>query len=110
MLKKVSYLSLAIAVIFALTLVSCEEDPEETCGFDDFCEVEITSCCTDETCVYKYNGKEYADTEAGRKQLIDDIGCSATAIDFKSAQEDDAEMERQLKAFLERVRDEHLGN
>lgn len=53
-------------------------DPEEeVCVADKFCEIEMTTCCVGETCVYKYKEKEYPQTDAGEKELYAAMSCTA---------------------------------
>ena len=66
-------LAIVTGVIFAMN-TGCEEDPKEACEQDAFCEgePEVTLCCTDgEDCYWTYDGKEYADTDAGRDLLYE---------------------------------------
>lgn len=73
-----------LLMVFTLA-VSCKDDPEETCGQDEICEAKsVTACCTDGVCVYKYNDKEYKESELA--QLAIDLGCSTavTGLDGKS--------------------------
>ena len=59
-----------------MTLSNCgETESQESCAQDEICtDKSVTSCCTDGTCVFKYNGKEY--TEDQLAELADDLGCN----------------------------------
>lgn len=93
------------ASIFALTL-SCEEDTEETCEEELICDDKtVVACCTsdsdgDITCVYKYNGQEYQESEL--EELSEDLGCSTAAS--ASYKEDMVYIVTSLEALMERVR------
>lgn len=68
----------------AITFSACNE-PVESCKEDEICATKtVTACCTDATCVYKFNGKEYPDTDAGLTQLSIDLGCGTTSVVIKS--------------------------
>lgn len=105
MKKKFYLLSIIILGILVTTWYSCETDPEETCGLDEICAgVYVTYCCTEDGCVYKYNGKEYTDDQLD--ELAEDLGCGASAIALKSGcQEYDlSDVIEKLKALRDRVR------
>ncbi len=59
------------------TLVNCEQVPVESCSQEEICTAKnVTACCTESTCVYKFDGKDYpADS---LDQLADDLGCAGT--------------------------------
>ena len=96
---------IAVAGIFAL-IISCEEDPQESCEDAEICDNKtVISCCTsnsdgDITCVYKYNGKEYQESEID--DLAKDLGCSsATSLNHK---EEINGVIVSLKALMENAR------
>lgn len=79
-MKKSIYLLPIFLLGLFFFVASCEktEDPVETCEQDEICESKsVTVCCTDNVCVYKYNEKEYADTEESLAKLAKDLGCTA---------------------------------
>lgn len=102
----------AIALIALVPLFSgCEDSSGESCEQQDMNEVlncgsekNVEVCCTtDADCVYKYEGTEYPDTEAGLNNLSDALGC-----DYKSSVEKDAQKEiiiTYLIALRERAKD-----
>ena len=100
-MKKIFYFLSAATLGTLLTVwYSCEKDPEESCKQDEICEAKfVTACCTDNDCVYKYNGNEY--TEDQVDQLAIDLGCT-TAVSLKSADADEdlAGVIEQLKALM----------
>jgi hypothetical protein len=93
--------------IFIVTWYGCETDPEETCQQDEICEAKfVTACCTDDACVYKYNGREYS--EAQLDDLADDLGCSSVNVvvgESESLKADIASVTQQLKALMNRVKE-----
>jgi hypothetical protein len=107
MKKTIFLLSIVFLGILMTTYYSCETNPEETCYQDEICTDKfVTACCTEDKCVYKYNGKEYTEDEID--QLEKDMGCGGAAVSLKSAGEDNdrsAVIER-LKALMERVKKE----
>lgn len=80
-MKKKSVISaLFILGVFIAIIVSCDgTEPLEYCEQDNVCDVDVQSCCTDDggvqTCVWKYDGKEYSNMD----DLIDDLGCASSA-------------------------------
>ena len=102
---KKTILILGIIIIGTLITVwnACETDSKETCQQDEICTDKfVTACCTDNDCVYKYNGKEYAESEID--QLATELGCSAK----KSTGENDdlSGVIERLKALMDRVHEE----
>ena len=79
-MKKPIYLLAAVLLgIMVTTWYSCEGDPEESCFQDEICEgQEVTACCTEDVCVFTYNGKDY--TEDEKAQLIEDLGCAPVGL------------------------------
>ena len=91
--------------VFALTL-SCDEDPQESCEEEEICDgKDVIACCTsdsdgDITCVYKYNGKEYKESEID--DLADDLGCTSSIS--KTYKEDIAQIVTSLENLMDKVR------
>jgi hypothetical protein len=107
-MKKSSFLLFVIfAGILVTALLSCQDDPKETCLQDEFCTSKmVTACCDDNNvCVYKYNGKEY--TEDEKDQLALDLGCGNVKNALKSGGQtnDLSEIVAQLKALMTKVHD-----
>ncbi|RKZ25609.1 hypothetical protein DRQ26_05630 [bacterium] len=85
-MKKNFFISTLFLVGLIMVIgVSCETDPLESCVQDTVCDVDITACCTDdgetETCVWKYDGKEYENMD----DLIDDLNCTTSTAPLKSS-------------------------
>ncbi len=77
-MKKRFFLLPILLLGLFVAISSCEEEDEETCEADVFCEQkEVTVCCTGADCVYKFGEKEYADTKEDLEQLATDLGCTA---------------------------------
>jgi len=105
MKKKFYLLSVILMVILVTTWYSCELDPQETCEQDEICENKfVTYCCTENECVYKWNGKEYTDDQLD--QLAEDLGCGTSGVILKSGsrENDLSGVIEQLKALRDRVR------
>lgn len=107
MKKKLFFISLILISAFSITVLntSCEEEPKEACEQDMFCEgePEVTLCCTDgEDCYWTYNGKNYADNQAGWDELYDDLGCTTTSKSVKYGKDYELFMEH-LFAMRDRV-------
>jgi hypothetical protein len=84
-LLSIGVLLIGITITVVLN-TGCEEDPKEACLQDEFCTLEndelktVTTCCTDgEDCYYTYNGTNYPDTEQGRANLVEAMGCATVA-------------------------------
>jgi hypothetical protein len=107
-MKKTIFLLSAILLGIAVTTwYSCETDPEETCEQDEICEAKfVTACCTDNECVYKYNGKEYSEDQVG--QLAKDLGCDAVNEEMESESQKKAlaSVVDQLKALMAKTREQ----
>jgi hypothetical protein len=105
MKKKIFLLSVSLLGILA-TWYNCESEPEETCEQDEICAgVYVTYCCTENGCVYKYNGKEYTDDQLD--ELAEETGCgSASGMLIKSGSQefDLSDVIEKLKALRDRVR------
>jgi len=105
MKRTIFLLSAVLIGILVITYYSCESDPEETCYQDEICTDKfVSACCTENECLYKYNGKEY--TEDQIDQLAEDLGCSSAVGILKSgSQEDDlSAVIEKLEALMSRVR------
>jgi hypothetical protein len=113
-MKRKVYLLLAVLTVgVAATWYSCETDPEETCLQDEFCDIPVTACCDDnDVCVFKYNGKEYPDTDEGMAQLLEDLDCVATIEKLESVEQKsaNAEIVDRLKNLMSRVRELTLSS
>jgi hypothetical protein len=76
--------NLAIITLISLSFSACEKAANESCEQQDMNQIlncgsekNVEVCCTtNSACVYKYNGIEYPDTEAGRNNLSDALGCN----------------------------------
>ena len=107
MKKRILTSVLFLISVLVIITVSCEGNPLEYCEQDTVCNVDVESCCTDEagvqTCVWKYNGKEYSDME----DLIDDLGCtSSTALKSSVSGPTREEIGLELTELMERA---HAG-
>lgn len=104
MKKDKIFVLLFTLVLGAFTLTNCGDDePIEVCSNDNYCDDKSVTACCDENqqCVYKYNGKEYAEDE--QDQLADDLGCSGTNARVDASAER-AQLIAKLEALLERTR------
>jgi hypothetical protein len=98
------FISALLIAVLVTTWYSCETDPKETCEQDEICTAKfVTYCCTNNECVYKYDGKEYPEDQID--QLTSDLGCGTTSIVLKSAgdQDDFQFVVEKLKALKARV-------
>ena len=103
MKKTISLLSVILLGILVTIWYSCETDPEEICEQDEICENKfVTACCTEDECVYKYNGKEYTEDQLG--QLAEDLGCASVKA-LKSGSDDLSGVIEKLKALMSRVQE-----
>ena len=103
-MKKIYYLVSALVVAtFIGFIYSCETDPDESCNKDEICTDKfVTVCCTDDECVYKYDGKEYADTEESRDALAIEMGCSVSTL--KSYKQDLNAIKIRLQDLMNRTK------
>ncbi|MBN1597839.1 MAG: hypothetical protein JW894_06055 [Bacteroidales bacterium] len=104
--KKIILLTAIILGILITTWYSCESDPKETCQQDEICDGHmVTACCTDNECVYYYNGREY--TEDDLDDLAVDLGCSSViaAIDSESQEKALSEVIERLKDLMAKTRE-----
>ncbi|MCG8700967.1 MAG: hypothetical protein MI922_23145 [Bacteroidales bacterium] len=100
-MKKLNFLIPAILLGVLMVVASCEEDEKETCKQAEICAAKaVTSCCTDDVCVYKYNGKEYAESEV--EQLALDLGCGTASAQLKSS--DINQLISKLEALMQDVK------
>jgi hypothetical protein len=97
--------------VFITTWYACEDDPEETCLQDEICDFKfVTICCTvendEEVCVYKYDGNEYPDTEAGLAQVAELLGCESATAYAKAAGDEKLDVRQALEDLMNRVKAE----
>jgi hypothetical protein len=108
MKKTISFTLALLLGILLVTWYSCEQDPEETCVPDEYCNEQIVTVCCDnnDVCVYKFNGKEYTEDQLG--QLASDLGCVSSSKEEDLNQEKSAfsELVEKLKAHLNRTREQ----
>lgn len=94
------------SLIFIIT--NCEKDPAEYCEQDEICTDKfVTVCCTEDQCVYKYNGNEYPDSNEGRDQLAEALGCPSTKS--TSYENDMTAIIIQLQELMDKVHELYLG-
>jgi hypothetical protein len=100
-MKKSIYLLFLIVLGITTTIIySCNKDSKETCTQDEICTSKfVDACCTNDVCVYKYDGKEY--TEAEVSQLAIDLGCGGGGA-FKSTENDLKAIISKLKVLMSR--------
>lgn len=97
-----SMLTIAIITIISISYSGCEKALTDSCEQQDMNEVldcgsekNVEVCCTAGlACVYKYNGQEYPDTNAGLSSLADALGCN-----YKSS----IEKEKQKKLIIKHL-------
>ncbi|MFA8435008.1 MAG: hypothetical protein ACEPOZ_10875 [Marinifilaceae bacterium] len=76
MKKKLIFMPLSLLGVLALLQFGCSsDDTEDVCEAftppECKTETEATACCSDESsCYYLYNGKKYAYSDEGKKELI----------------------------------------
>lgn len=88
--------AIAMIAFIPLAYSGCDDTADESCEQQDMNEIlncgaekNVEVCCTSSAdCVYKYEGTEYPDTEAGLNDLADALGCTS-----KSAVENDDQKE-----------------
>lgn len=79
-----SLITIAIIIFISFSYSACEKSAEDSCEQQDMNEIldcgsekNVEVCCTTgASCVYKYNGQEYPDTDAGLNNLADALGCN----------------------------------
>lgn len=90
---------LALLLIATIPLVysGCADDGEdESCAQQDMNEIltcdgetNVEVCCVaGAACVYKFNGTDYPDTEAGLNDLADALGCTYKSLDAQNAEKE----------------------
>jgi hypothetical protein len=102
-----TFMAIAIIAFLPLGFSGCEDSTDESCEQQDMNEIldcgsekNVEVCCTtDSDCVYKYEGLEYPDTNAGLNDLADALGCT-----YKSAVENEAQKEL-IISYLIALRD-----
>jgi hypothetical protein len=100
MKKSVYFIFLFALIISAIAVYNCSSDSKETCSQDEICTAKyVTACCTNDICVYKYNGKTYSDSQKDKDQLALDTGCTS-----KSSKIDPGNNE-ELKAVISKLND-----
>ncbi len=102
MKKTILFLGIILIGIVVAVWNACQTDSQESCTQAEICTDKlVTSCCTDNDCVYKYNGKEY--TEDEREQLAEDLGCITAVSGLKSTDQDNdlSGVIERLKALME---------
>jgi hypothetical protein len=109
MKKIISSLFIVLLGIMFAVVYNCSKDTKESCQQDEICpSKDVTACCTDTVCVYKYNGKEY--TEDQMAELEHDLGCSVKeGVKSASYESDLKELGIRLKALMDRVRKETVS-
>jgi len=88
--------------LLSITLSNCgETESPESCAQDEICTGKsVTTCCTNDACVYKYNGKDYQEDELD--QLADDLGCTSGGA--RVASEEKEQLKDQLRALLNKAK------
>ena len=98
--NKLSVVLIALG-LFVFTFSNCaEEEPLESCAQDEVCSIAVTSCCTVDGCVWKYDGKEY--DESQESELADDLGCNSGGA--RVAAEQKAQLIHRLQTIMEKAR------
>lgn len=96
-MKLLNYLgAFAIAGLILSAVPACNNTATESCEQQDMnqilnCGVEknVEVCCeTGASCVYKYNGVEYADNDQGLNDLADALGCDYKSSEIEIQQKD----------------------
>jgi hypothetical protein len=99
-MKKSLYLLPAVLIGIFMAVTGCQDKKKDSCEQDAICESkEVSACCTDTVCVWKYNGKEY--TKAELPQLAIDLGCPSS----KAADQDNdlAQISKRLRDLMSRA-------
>lgn len=79
-----SLATITIITLITLSFSACEKAASESCEQQDMNEIldcgsekNVEVCCTSgSSCIYKFDGTEYPDTEAGLNSLADALGCT----------------------------------
>ncbi|UXP33831.1 hypothetical protein N6H18_07700 [Reichenbachiella agarivorans] len=92
-----------LLLVFGLTavmLTNCDSavDALESCSQEEICpSKDVTACCDNKECVYKYDGKEYPEDDID--QLADDLGCGSSS-NARVASTEGAELIGRLQDLL----------
>ncbi len=89
-----SLLTLLVIAIISLSYTGCEKTADDSCEQQDMNQIldcgsekNVEVCCTTgASCVYKYNGQEYPDTNEGLNNLADALGCNYKSSAEKAEQ------------------------
>lgn len=85
----------------AFILANCDTAPVESCSQEEICTAKsVTACCTETSCVYKFDGKEYPADSVD--QLADDLGCAGSGA--RVASDERIQLEEQLQNLLMKAR------
>lgn len=98
-----SLVAITIIVLISFPISGCDGIVTENCQQQDMneildCGVEknVEVCCeSGADCVYKYAGQDYPDTNAGRSDLADALGC-----DYKSSADMAEQKELIIKSLI----------
>jgi len=99
-----SMVVISIIALISLPFSGCDSgEASENCTEQDMNEIlncgtetNVEVCCEiGAACVYKYNGQDYPDTDAGLNDLADALGCT-----YKSSEENDEQKELIIKALI----------
>ena len=92
-------------VMMGIVLTNCGDDETiESCTQDEYCAGKtVTACCTPASCIYKYNGKDYPESDID--QLADDLGCTAGS-GARVASEEKEILKTKLEDLLSKARAE----
>ena len=81
-----------IITLISVSFPACEKAADESCEQQDMNEIlncgsekNVEVCCTTgSSCIYKYNGIEYPDTNVGLNNLADALGCTyKSSVDYE---------------------------
>jgi hypothetical protein len=99
-MKKSLFLLVIVLFGIIMTVIRCQDKAKDTCQQDTICESkEVTACCTDTVCVYKFDGKEYKESQMNELAIA--LGCpSAKSTDQAG---DLASVSKRLKALMDRA-------
>lgn len=67
---------MASLFIGTIAFSSCTEEEPEECVQDTVCEVDYSTCCTDDACTYTYDGVEYTDVD----DVVEAIDCQNAVV------------------------------
>jgi hypothetical protein len=101
MKKSIFLLSVVLSGILVTTIYNCSEDPKETCTQDEICTAKfVDACCTDNECVYKYDGKEYTNVDDAAIAM----GCESATLKSAGGGCDLKDVIAKLEALMARAR------